>query len=77
MSKLPLVDAKTFEKLLLSLGFNVKRRKGSHVFYRHPDSRYTTLPHHKSRDISRSLTRAILRQIELTPEDFIKKLREL
>lgn len=42
MSKLPLVDAKTFEKLLLSLGFEIKKQKGSHVFYRHPDSRYTT-----------------------------------
>ncbi len=77
MSKLPLVDAKTFEKLLLSLGFEVKRQKGSHIFYRHTDGRYTTLPHHKGRDIGRSLIRAILRQIELTPEDFIKKLRKL
>jgi len=32
MSKLPLLDAKTFEKLLLSLGFKIKRQKGSHVF---------------------------------------------
>lgn len=32
MSKLPLVDALTFEKLLLHLGFEIKRRKGSHVF---------------------------------------------
>ena len=53
MSKLPLLDAKTFEKLLLSLGFEIKRQKGSHVFYRHPDGRYTTLPHHKGRDIGR------------------------
>ena len=77
MSKLPLVDAKTFEKLLFSLGFEIKRQKGSHVFYRHPDSRYTTLPHHKGRDIGRSLIREILRQIDLTPEEFIEKLKEL
>jgi predicted RNA binding protein YcfA (HicA-like mRNA interferase family) len=74
MSKLPLVDAHTFEKLLLYLGFEIKRRKGSHVFYRHPDGRYTTLPHHNDRDIGRSLTRAILRQIEITPEEFIEIL---
>jgi predicted RNA binding protein YcfA (HicA-like mRNA interferase family) len=74
MSKLPLVDAKTFEKLLLYLGFVIKRQKGSHVFYRHPDGRYTTLPHHKGRDISRSLTRSILRQIDITPEEFIELL---
>ena len=73
MSKLPLVDAKTFEKLLISLGFEVKK-KGSHVFYRHPDGRYTTLPHHKGRKIGRSLIRSILRQIELTPEQYINML---
>ena len=77
MSKLPLVDAKTFEKLLLSLGFEIKRQKGSHVFYRHPDGRYTTLPHHQGRDIGRSLIRNILRQIELSPEEFMDKLKSL
>lgn len=77
MSKLPLVDAKTFEKLLLRLGFIIKRRKGSHVFYRHSDRRYTTLPHHKGRQIGRSLTRDILRQINLTPERYIELLEKL
>jgi len=77
MSKLPLVDAKTFEKLLFSLGFEIKRQKGSHVFYRHSDGRYTTVPHHKGRDVGRSLIREILRQIDLSPEEFIEKLKEL
>lgn len=76
MSKLPLLDAKTFEKLLLSLGFEIKRQKGSHVFYRHADGRYTTLPHHKGRDIGRSLIREILRQIKITPEEFIELLEK-
>ena len=74
MSKLPLVDAKTFEKVLFYLGFEIKRQKGSHVFYRHPDGRYTTLPHHQGRDLSRSLIRAVLRQIEISPEQFIELL---
>ncbi|WP_163380216.1 type II toxin-antitoxin system HicA family toxin [Cyclobacterium sp. SYSU L10401] len=74
MSKLPLVDAKTLEKVLLLLGFEIKRQKGSHVFYRHPDGRYTTIPHHKGRDIGRSLLRAVLRQVEITPEEFIELL---
>jgi predicted RNA binding protein YcfA (HicA-like mRNA interferase family) len=77
MIKLPLVTAPVFEKLLLYLGFEIKRQKGSHVFYRHPDGRYTTLPHHKGRDIGRSLTRAILRQIEITPEEFIELLDKI
>ncbi len=75
MSKLPLVDSKTLEKLLLSMGFEIKRQKGSHVFYRHPDGRYTTIAHHTGRMIGRSLVREILRQIKLTPEEFIKLLK--
>ncbi len=55
----------------------VKRRKGSHSFYRHPDGRYTTLPHHKGRVIGRSLTREILRQIKLTPEQYTELLDKL
>lgn len=46
MSKLPLITVKSFEKLLYEFGFELKRQKGSHIFYKHPDGRYTTLPHH-------------------------------
>lgn len=74
MSRLPIIDAKTFEKLLLNIGFKIVRQKGSHVFYRHSDGRYTTLPHHKGRDLSRPLIRQILREINLKPDEFIDKL---
>ena len=77
MSKLLLVDAKTLEKLLLHLGFKVKRQRGSHVFYRHPDGRYTTIPHHGNKDLSRSLLKAILRQINITAEEFFNLLNAL
>ena len=76
-TRLPVVKAKTLEKLLFYIGFEYKRRSGSHVFYRHPDGRYTTLPHHGNQDIGRSLTRQILREIEITPEQFIQLLKEL
>lgn len=77
MSKLPLVNARTLEKLVLYLGFEIKRQRGSHVFYRHPDGRYTTIPHHGNKDISRSLLRAIIREINLTPEEFIELLDKI
>ena len=47
MTRLPILDAKKVEKLLMNLGFERARQKGSHVFYRHPDGRTTTLPHHR------------------------------
>ena len=74
MSKLPIVNAKQLEKLLLQLGFIIYRQKGSHKFYKHPDGRYTTLPHHSGEDLSRSLIRTILNQIDLPVEEFIQLL---
>ncbi|HCC86258.1 MAG TPA: hypothetical protein DEQ06_06710 [Porphyromonadaceae bacterium] len=76
-TKVPIVQVKIFEKLLFYLGFEVKRQRGSHVFYRHPDGRYTTLPHHGNQDIGRSLTRQILKEINITPEEFSKLLKEI
>jgi len=46
MSRLPIVDAKAMERILFAFGFAKTRQKGSHAFYRHPDGRTTTLPHH-------------------------------
>lgn len=77
MTRLPIVDFKTMEKVLRRLGFQPIRQKGSHVFYRHPDGRATTLPHHPGRDLARPLVREILREIELTPEQFQEALKKL
>jgi len=74
MSRLPVVDYKTMDKLLHRLGFAIVRQKGSHVFYRHPDGRVTTLPRHSGRDIARPLIREILREISITPEEFVRLL---
>ena len=76
MSKLPIVGFKEMEKVLVGLGFVAVRQKGSHVFYRHPDGRTTTLPNHQGRDLSRPLIREILREIELNPDQFRMELEK-
>jgi predicted RNA binding protein YcfA (HicA-like mRNA interferase family) len=58
------------ERIIFHLGFQRVRQRGSHVFYRHPDGRTTTLPHHSGRDIAAPLLRSILRDIGLSPEEF-------
>ncbi|MGH7801601.1 MAG: type II toxin-antitoxin system HicA family toxin [Thermodesulfobacteriota bacterium] len=63
--------------MLLSLGFEAVRQKGSHVFYRHPDGRKTTLPNHPGRDPASPLIREILREVELTPEQFREELEKI
>jgi len=77
LSKLQIVDAKTMEKLLLLLGFERVRQKGSHVFYRHPDGRTTTIPHHKGRVLARPLIKEILKEIEVTIDEYNEILRKL
>lgn len=77
MTKLRIIDAKRMEKLLFLLGFKKTRQKGSHAFYRHPDGRTTTVPHHQGRVLARPLIREILREIEITIDDYTKYLERL
>jgi len=77
VSRLKLIDAREMERLLFRLGFEKVRQKGSHAFYRHPDGRTTTLPHHKGRLLARPLVREILREIEITVQDYARYLNEL
>ena len=68
MSRLRIVDSRKMNALLLELGFEAVRQKGSHAFYRHPDARTTTVPNHPGRDLARPLIREILREIKLPTE---------
>jgi predicted RNA binding protein YcfA (HicA-like mRNA interferase family) len=70
MSKLSLIDASSLEKLLFKLGFTKVRQKGSHAFYRHADARTTTVPFHVGKDLPRPLLREILREINLSIDDY-------
>ncbi len=77
MTRLPVVDFRTMEKMLRRLGFEPVRQKGSHIFYRHPDGRTTTVPSHRGKDLARPLIREILREIELKPEQFRQELGKI
>jgi len=77
VSRLPIVGFRQIEEVLLQLGFQAVRQKGSHVFYRHPDGRTTTFPNHPGRDIARPLLREILRKIEVTPDQSREELEKI
>ena len=77
MSKLPVIDAKSMEKVLVRAGFEKVRQKGSHVFFRHPDGRTTTVPFHHGRDLARPLIRAILKDIDLPVDAYTVYVNEL
>ena len=72
MSKLTLIDAPSLEQLLFKLGFVKVRQKGSHVLYCHADGRTTTIPFHMGKDLPRPLLRQILRDINLSIDEYNK-----
>ncbi|MEK7745058.1 MAG: type II toxin-antitoxin system HicA family toxin [Elusimicrobiota bacterium] len=64
-------------RLIRHLGFQFVRQKGSHAYYRHSDGRATVVPMHRGEDLGRGLIRTILRDVEITPEEFLRLLREV
>lgn len=74
MSRLPSLRAREVISVLQKLGFYEVRQKGSHVCFKHEDGRFTLVPKHSRENIGRGLLRQILREIELSPEEFIKRL---
>ncbi len=71
MGSIPVLKPTEVCRLLEHLGFVVVRQRGSHVQYRHPDGRRTTVPLHKGRDIAPPLLRQIARDIGLTVDELI------
>jgi predicted RNA binding protein YcfA (HicA-like mRNA interferase family) len=72
VARLTPVDPRVMDRVLKKLGFARVRQRGSHVFYRHADGRTTTVPHHKGRDLAVPLVRAILGDIRMSPDDFMR-----
>ncbi len=74
MTRLPRLTGKEAVRALGRLGFQVVRTRGSHAFLKHPDGRVTTVPVHARETLGPGLLRSILRDIELSVEDFTKNL---
>jgi predicted RNA binding protein YcfA (HicA-like mRNA interferase family) len=74
MPKLPSITAKELLSALSKAGFVEIRQKGSHVRLQHPDGRVATVPVHPGQDIGRGLLSKILRDAELSRDEFIELL---
>jgi len=70
MARLPRVTGKDVIAVLVQVGFEVVRVKGSHHFLRHRDGRVTVVPVHAAETIGPGLLVKILRDCELTREQF-------
>ena len=73
MGSLPVLKPREVAALLMRLGFEEVRQRGSHRQYRHPDGRGTTVPFHSGRDISPTLLRKIARDIGVTVEELLER----
>ena len=73
MSRLPTVTGAALVRALERSGFAVERRRGRHVFLKHPDGRATVVPVHSGETLGPGILLKITRDIGLTRE----QLRDL
>jgi predicted RNA binding protein YcfA (HicA-like mRNA interferase family) len=71
---MPSATAREFQRVARILGFILKRQKGSHGRWNHPDGRVTTILVHGGEEIGPPLFNEILRQLGITLDEF-RKLR--
>ena len=69
--KLPVLKATELIRALEKAGFQVIRQKGSHMRMKHPNGRVVTVPVHPGQDVGRGLLRKVLRDAELTRDEFM------
>ena len=73
MAKLPLLSANEVVKILKKIGFELKRQRGSHMFFAHLDGRTTIIPNHPGEKIDRGLLNKIIKHdLQISRDEFLK-----
>ena len=72
--KLPRVKVEKIIKVLEKLGFILARQSGSHKIYRNNKGVRVTGPYHSGKILHPKLLKTILRDIEISIEEFKKLL---
>jgi len=71
--RLPLLSAKELSSILHKMGFILKRQKGSHLFFYHPDGRSAVVPYHPNEKIDEGLLNKIVKKdLRVEGEEFFK-----
>ncbi len=71
------VKAEKVIKVLIKLGFEIVRQKGSHVILKHPDGRITVVPVHHGEELGRGILREIIKDAGIDKEQFMELLKKL
>lgn len=75
MPKIVPVKPKEFTRFLLSIGFCEIRTKGSHAIFRNAAGDMAVVPMHVGKEIPVGTLLAILKDIGMEKDDFIKKFK--
>lgn len=76
MPRPPSISPRRFIRVLEKLGFVHAHGKGSHLVFIHADGRKTTVSMH-GKDIPLGTLRAIIKDLHMTVDEFIKILKSL
>ena len=72
MPSLPIISARALIAVLKKKRFLLDRVHGSHhIFIRTEDQRTVSVPVHKGRDLGRGITKSILKDAEISIEEFL------
>jgi predicted RNA binding protein YcfA (HicA-like mRNA interferase family) len=74
MPHLPVVSGDEFVKAIRKIGYVWDHTEGSHMILYHPSKTRLTVPRHK--ELSRGLLRALIRDVSLTLDEFVKLLHD-
>ncbi len=75
MAKLPRLTGEELGKIIEKLGFKFDHQTGSHMRYKHPDGRKTTIPHHSGEEIGPGLLNKIIKKdLGINRDEFLKHL---
>jgi predicted RNA binding protein YcfA (HicA-like mRNA interferase family) len=74
MTSLPALTGDEIVTALVKAGFQKIHQKGSHGKLAHPDGRTTIVPVHKGESIGKGLMSKILRDVDLSKEEFASLL---
>lgn len=72
--KLPRITANEVIRVLERAGFKLSRQSGSHRIYKNLAGKRVTVPYHKGRVLHPKVLSSILKDAQLSKEDFIQIL---
>ncbi|MFZ5922175.1 MAG: type II toxin-antitoxin system HicA family toxin [Chloroflexota bacterium] len=77
MTRLRLVAYSKLAKIAESKGFHRIRQEGSHNVFRNAEGKIIVIPNHGSQVIVRPLLRKILRDMDISLEEYERLLKEI